>query len=97
MNIVVLNEDCSGPNAACRAAHRAGRPVHVVAISTLGENQPALVMPTYHYASPDDGIAALNEAWATAPTIENDDQLVEYRRAGRPYKLRPGWIDPTRR
>jgi len=94
---MVLNENCTGPNEACREAHSAGRPVHVIPGFRDPFKQPALVMPTYHYATADEGLTAVANALKTAPTVKTDKDLFAYREAGVPHFLPVGWKDPSRR
>jgi hypothetical protein len=108
-NPLVLSENCTGPNPACREAHKAGRPVHMIpAMPRMGVDiviedgaarviTPTLVMPTYHYANVSEGVEAIDQAMNTAPTVVTDDDLYAYRKAGVPHFLPVGWIDPTRR
>jgi hypothetical protein len=107
-NHTLLSTRCTGPNPACRKAHRDGRSVHVIpAIPSMDdfviENDrarkltPSLVMPTNHYATAAEGVAAIELAMRTAPTVTCDDDLYACRRMGIPHFLPVGWIDPTRR
>jgi hypothetical protein len=84
---------CTGPNPACRAAHRAGRSVHI--IPPMGTNAP--VMGTYHYATEAEARAALVNATANAPMVDNDDDLARYTKAKVSYRLPVGWIHPDYR
>jgi hypothetical protein len=54
-------------------------------------------MPTYHYATEDEGRAAIYEAVRTAPTVYGDADLYLYREQNIPHFLPVGWIDPTMR
>jgi len=92
----VLDENCTGPNRKCRCAARNGRSVHVIP-SPMGPEHPALLMPTYHYATAEEGFAAIEAAYRTAPTVASDADLELYRCTGVPHILPVGWIDPTRR
>lgn len=88
----ILNADCMGDALACRHARIAGRPVHV--------NPPAgsgVVTPTYHYATAEDGLAAVRDAMENAPMVVTDDDLYRFRADGVAYRLPSGWIDPDRR
>jgi hypothetical protein len=94
----VLSETCTGPNRACRAAHREGRSVHVIPGSIRGRaDQPALIMPTYHFATVDEGMGYIRDAWNTAPMVVTDEDLDRYRAANIAHKLPVGWVDPSRR
>ncbi|QKZ20276.1 hypothetical protein [Streptomyces chartreusis] len=88
-------EECTGPNRHCKKAHRQGRPVHIIPAAFADSS--SLVLPTHHYASQDEARAAVADARRTADTIAADRQLYTARRLRRPYRLLPGWIDPTRR
>lgn len=96
--------ECNGPNAACRAAHKAGRTVHVTeAVGQFPVDQkfrslvPALVMPSWHFATAEEGIAALADARTNALMISDDESLYAARAAGLPHLLPVRWVDPTRR
>lgn len=99
----ILATDCKGPNPACRAAHRAGRPVHVIpprgrfeiVNDRARKLDPTLVLATYHFATAEDGMAAIADAIANAPTVATDDDLYAFRAAGVAHFLPVGWIDPT--
>lgn len=94
----VLSHNCTGPNPTCRAAHRAGRPVHV--IPDAGRNpgaSPALIMPTYHYPTEAHGVDAIYEAANTAPMVTSDEDLYLFRQMKIAHFLPVGWVDPSRR
>lgn len=91
----VLQSICSGPNRECRAAHKAGRSVHVIEEHSIVE--PALVMPTNHYRTSAEGIEAIHEAYESAPMVRNDEDLLRYRAEKRAYRLPVGWVDPSMR
>ncbi len=93
MNIIVRDR-CTGPNSACRAAHRVGRPVHAYPVNHQG---PALVLPTYHFETADQARTLIAEAAETAPTVTTDDDLHRFRAEGLAHFLPVGWIDPSRR
>lgn len=103
----VLSPHCTGRvgNAACREAHRAGRSVHIIpprSRYTIVDDRaqlldPILILPTYHFATVEEGLAAVRDAMATAPTVATDDDLYAYRAAGIAHYLPVGWVDPTRR
>lgn len=84
-------------NDACRAAYREGRIWHVIPPVTDARREAALVLPTYHFRTPNEGLAAVEEAMRTAPMVATDEDLERYRSAGVAYRLPPGWIDPSRR
>lgn len=105
---MVSAECCTGPNPKCRAAHRAGRSVHMIPdsdrMATIRRNggrkmkqTPALVLPTYHFATVEEGTEAICQAWLTAIPVMTDADLYAAREAGVPHILRPGWVDPSRR
>jgi len=54
-------------------------------------------MPTYHYATVEEGVAAIERAKKTAPTVRTDADLYAYRAQGIPHFLPVGWVDPSRR
>lgn len=91
----VLAAVCTGPNRACRTAHRQGRSVHV--IPDRQADGRALVMPTYHYATSAEGIEAIMDAEMIAPTVTTDEELYACRRLNIPHFLPVGWVDPSRR
>lgn len=62
---VIMN--CTGPNKNCRAHHRAGRHIHVRPASS--DNLGLLSLPAYHYATLDDAVAAITDAWNNAITV----------------------------
>lgn len=88
---------CRGPNRACAAAARQGRQVHVIPERGDVYTEPALVMPTYHYQTSDEGIIAIAEAAENAPTVTCDEDLYRFRKAGVAHFLPVGWVDPTMR
>lgn len=92
----VLRSTCTGPNLACRIAHKAGRSVHVIP-GAHSAFEPALVMPRSHYATSADGIEAIYSALESARTVRDDADLRKYREYGLPYFLPVGWVDPSRR
>lgn len=99
-----VRADCKGPNAACRAAHKAGRTVHVIEATWKFPRDaqhrsvvPSLVMPSWHFATAEEGIAALREARANAILIHTDAQLYAAREMELPHILPVRWVDPTRR
>lgn len=95
MNARVVASNCPGPNRACKAAFRKGLRVHVRPDYSLQE--PALVMPGYHYETSADGVEAIMHAAEAAPLVHTDEDLYRYRAAGLPYFLPVGWVDPSRR
>lgn len=96
IKIHVLSEHCKGPNAACRAAHSEGFPVHVIEMSDV-YTEESLVMPSWHFRSVQEGTDAITRARETAPTVWTDADLHSYRARRIPHKLPIGWIDPTMR
>lgn len=93
MKIKILSHNCTGPNPQCKRDARNGRLVHMIADIDCG----SLVMPTYHFASEEEGREALTRADETAPTVTTDAELYEMREQGIPHKLPAGWVDPSRR
>lgn len=102
---MVYPQPCTGPNFACRAAHRTGLSVHVIPAASryeiVGDRarllDPILVLPTYHFLTAQDGIEFIHLAERTAPTVATDDDLYAYRARGIAHYLPVGWTDPTRR
>ncbi|MEU9925074.1 hypothetical protein AB0H51_27965 [Streptomyces griseoluteus] len=90
-----ITEDCTGPNRRCKKAHRQGRTVHIRAERFADGSH--LVLPTNHYATVEEARAAVDAARAKAVTITRDDELFRARRLRQPYRLLPGWTDPTSR
>lgn len=63
---------CKGPNGKCRAGFRANRPYHIIPAHTDPRAETVqIALPSYHYASRDDALAALENAWNTAETVDN--------------------------
>jgi hypothetical protein len=87
--------DCKGPNQHCRKASRQGLSVHVAVFNDVQEI--AVVMPTHHYETEEQGRAAISDAFANAQMIETDEDLFTARRLRQPYKLPVGWVDPSSR
>ncbi|MER7688778.1 hypothetical protein [Streptomyces sp. NPDC097610] len=88
-------EECTGPNRHCKKAHRQGRTVHIIPAAFADSSH--LVLPTNHYTSEEKARSAVAYARRTAAIITTNEQLYEARRLRQPYRLLPGWIDPTRR
>lgn len=85
----VLRSVCVGPHPKCRAAHRDGRSVHVIPFRGPDvAASPTLVMPTCHYRTSADGIEAVMDAVATAPTADTPADRDRFREQGIPYFLR---------
>lgn len=106
MPIKQIDLDCGGKgtNPACKAARRAGRPVHIIPGSRFDLDPTmcppdglTLVLETYHYATEAEAREAVAEAYATAPVVTCDADLYDFRARGIAYKLPEGWIDPSRR
>ncbi|MBP2055016.1 hypothetical protein J2Z21_008028 [Streptomyces griseochromogenes] len=93
MKIQVLSHNCTGPNPHCKREARDGRRIHMIARLDSG----SLVMPSYHYATEEEGREALTRAYETAPTITTDAELYAAREQGIPHKLPASWIDPSMR
>jgi hypothetical protein len=92
---LVLSIDCLGDAIACRKGRIDGRPVHMYL--PFDANEMTLVMPTYHFASIEDGVAIIKEWQTTARIIRTDADLNRARSAREPHYLPVGWIDPDRR
>jgi hypothetical protein len=97
--IPVITEDCSGPNRACRKAHREGRTVHMSNSAQAHiDGRGRLVMPTYHYATVEEGTAAIRAALVDAVTVSSDEEWLRLESEGAvPFRTRPGMNHPTRR
>lgn len=95
----IIWTDCNGPNRACKKAHAEGRTVHVIEDpSTADITNGRLIMPTYHYATAEEGIAAIKDAARNAKTVTNDEEWLALEAAHeRPFRTRPGMNHPTRR
>ncbi|QDQ91585.1 hypothetical protein FND50_12660 [Rhodococcus sp. WB9] len=87
--------ECKGPNVNCRQAHREGRSWHVT--PPQFPSGVHVVLPTYHYATLELGVEAVNQALRNAPTITNDEDLARYRKMRISYCVPQGFIDPSRR
>jgi hypothetical protein len=104
MPIHRIDQVCKGPNHHCRAAFKAGRPVHVIPGSVF-DLDPAmrppdgltLVLGTYHYATEAEAREAVADAYTNAPLVTCDDDLYAFRARNISYKLPVGWVDPSRR
>jgi len=97
---VVTSVHCTGPNAACRAAHRAGRSVHVIPShhDPKQDTHGRLVMATYHYFTAQAGIAAVEAALRDARTVSSDEEWLETEAAHEvSFRTIPGVNHPTRR
>ncbi|MBG7704865.1 hypothetical protein HCJ76_44090 [Streptomyces sp. MC1] len=90
-----VHENCTGPNRHCKKAYRQGRPVHIRAEHFADGS--ILVLPTNHYATVEAARAAVAAARENAATITTDAELFRARRLRQPYRILPGWTDPTRR
>lgn len=86
-----------GGNAACKKAAREGRQIHIIPLWSSDDVSNRLVMPTYHYATREEAIAAVQLARDTAPVVTCDADLYDFRARGIAHKLPVGWTDPTRR
>lgn len=97
IEIIVLDENCTGSRGAksCKQAHAEGRNVHM--ITKYNPEMESLIMPTWHFATIEEGSSALKSAYETAVTITTDEELFAARAAKIPHKLPLGWIDPSRR
>lgn len=104
MPIKQVDHDCRGTNPDCKAARRAGRPVHIIPGSRFDLDPTmcppdglTLVLETYHYATEAEAREAVARAYANAPVVTCDDDLYAFRAQKIAYKLPIGWVDPTRR
>lgn len=81
-NIIAwIDSECTGPNPACRRAHRAGRIVHIIPAHTDPRAENChIALNTYHYATRDDALAALEIAWKSSILVDNPrDRDEQYR------------------
>lgn len=83
-------------NARCLREARQGRPVHVIMRQDVRYDE-LIVMPSYHFATAEEGKKAWTLALLTAPTIKDDADLYAARINQTPHKLPLGWVDPSRR
>lgn len=93
-NLITRTCTGRGGHPRCRAAYREGLPVHV--IPTWSADTPAVVLPSYHFATEAEALAAVEQA-QTAPLVRTDADLYRYRAEGVAYRLPVGWVDPSRR
>lgn len=91
--------ECDGPNPACRLAHKTGRSWHVIPAHPMNTGRDShLMMPTYHYASPEEGLSAILEAERTAHEVTSDDEWLALEAAHEvPFRTRPNMTHPTTR
>src|SRR5689334_10091553 len=91
--------ECTGPNPACKLAAHTGRVWHVAPAHPMNEGRTShLVMPTYHYASPEEGLDAILSAQRDAHEVTSDVEWLELEAAHEvPFRTRPGMNHPTRR
>lgn len=97
---IVLSTECKGPNRACKAAHKAGLSVHVIDDPRHPDNavRGALVLPTYHFATVAEGVAAVKDAIANAKTVGSDEEWLRLEDQEQvAFRTRPGFNHPTRR
>lgn len=75
-------EGCTGPNAKCKRAAKRGLMYHIIPHHLDPRAEFAhLALPTYHYASRDEAVEALNKGWETAITVDNAiDRDAAYKR-----------------
>lgn len=92
-------QGCTGPNPACRKAHAQGLVWHVIPSHPRNAGRDSyLIMPTYHYASLEEGVEAILEAEATAKEPASDEEWLRLEREGKvPFFTRAGMNHPTRR
>lgn len=91
--------ECTGPNKACKGHAAAGRTWHVIPPHPLNEGAAShLVMPSYHYATLEEGVHAIEEAQRTAHTVSSDEEWLRLEADHSiPFRIRPGMNHPTRR
>ena len=89
-NIIAwLDDQCRGPNHNCITGYKNGKPFHIIPTHTDPRAADVhLALATYHYASRDEAIEALETSWATAITVDNlVDRDAAYRR-NMPVKIK---------
>lgn len=91
----MIEDMCKGDNPRCKAARKQGMFVHI--IPSWSRDTQSIILPTYHYSTREDAIAALERARTTAPVVTCDADLYEFRARAIAHKLPVGWIDPSRR
>jgi hypothetical protein len=89
--------NCDGPNAKCRAAHKRGVTTHIIPPWSPDDMDKRVVLPTHHFFDEKAARDALADAVANAPIVTCDEDLYRFRAEGIAYKLPVGWTDPTRR
>lgn len=83
--LAIIRACCTGPNTRCRRAYRSGRTVHIIPV-TDHENFH-IALPTYHYTSRDEALAALEIAMNTAITVDNPADRDAAYKAKVPVKI----------
>ena len=96
-NFDILNVHCTGPNRECRAHAKAGKRVHLIPSMSVREQYGSLVLPSYHFATIEEGAAYIDNAVKTAPLVETDEDLYRFREQNIAHRLPKGWVDPSRR
>lgn len=88
-----------GSNPACKQAHREGRSFHVSPAHPRNTGKDSyLIMPTYHYASLEEGYRAVLHAEATAHEATSDEEWLRLEAEGKEaFRTRAGYNHPTRR
>lgn len=70
--IAWIDEECTGPNKNCKHASRHGLMIHIIpAHADPRAEHVHLALPTYHYATEQEALDALQRAWDTAITVDN--------------------------
>lgn len=93
--IYILRDNCTGPNAKCKKAHKNGRRVHMN--MDWDAMRETLIPTTHHFETVEQGIEQLTREWNDAITVKTDNELYDARRAGIAHRLPIGWIDPGMR
>jgi len=95
----IMAWECDGPNKHCRRAHKEGRSWHVSPAHHKNEGRESLlVMPTYHYATVEEGLSAILRAQSEAVEVTSDEEWLRLEaEAEVPFRTRPGMRHPTRR
>src|ERR1700733_8621018 len=87
--IAWITNPCNGDNERCTQAHAEGRRIHIIPMHTdprAAEVQ--LWLPTYHYTSEAEAVAALDSGWETELVVDNAIDRDKAYALGAPVKLR---------
>jgi hypothetical protein len=89
--IAWLDYVCEGENENCVRGRWEGRLFHIIPAHTDPRAEHVrIALSTYHYATRDEAVAALETSWETAITVDNRrDRDNEYYH-NRPVKIKKG-------